>query len=373
MSVEADGDYGVATLEPTGSAVSLSRLGANILFHARALGLYLGGGYEHTYNSGALTTQNDGGRVILGTLLSLGGRAGFRLEARAAYLPRGGAAAGHAFNLGTTFGLSVFAFGGRPRDSDGDGVPDRIDKCPNTPHGVVVDARGCPIDSDGDGVADYLDRCPNTPHGAVVDAKGCPIDSDGDGVPDGIDQCPNTPKGVAVDAKGCPLDSDGDGVPDYLDRCPNTPPGVKVDANGCPVVQQTVQAAPRPLFQFVNGKAQPLILKGVTFRTGRSDLTPSSSSVLSEVAASLLANPEVKIEIGGHTDATGSRHMNLNLSLARALAVRTFLISKGVSPERLVAQGYGPDRPIASNRTPEGRAQNRRVELTLLETKPPPD
>lgn len=67
----------------------------------------------------------------------------------------------------------------------------------------------------------------------VIEAP--PKDSDGDGVPDAIDQCPNTPAGVKVDGRGCPLDSDQDGVPDYLDQCPGTPPGLKVDANGCEI------------------------------------------------------------------------------------------------------------------------------------------
>ncbi|MGA7180038.1 MAG: OmpA family protein [Thiobacillaceae bacterium] len=71
-----------------------------------------------------------------------------------------------------------------------------------------------------------------------------PVDSDGDGVPDSLDKCPNTPAGVKVDAQGCPLDSDGDGVPDYLDKCPNTPAGAKVDAQGCPL--PVAQAAPVP-------------------------------------------------------------------------------------------------------------------------------
>ncbi len=68
-----------------------------------------------------------------------------------------------------------------------------------------------------------------------MDAKGCPIDSDGDGVYDGLDQCPNTPKGCTIDAKGCPSDADGDGVCDGLDQCANTPAGLRVTPNGCPI------------------------------------------------------------------------------------------------------------------------------------------
>jgi len=91
-----------------------------------------------------------------------------------------------------------------------------------------------PVDSDKDGVPDYLDKCPDTPKGVKVDRDGCPIDSDGDGVPDYLDKCPGTPAGVKVDKDGCPLDSNGNGVPDYLNKCPGTPVGTKVDKDGCP-------------------------------------------------------------------------------------------------------------------------------------------
>ena len=74
-------------------------------------------------------------------------------------------------------------------------------------------------DSDGYGVLNTYDRCPNTPRGVKVDSMGCPLDSDGDGVYDSLDECPGTPKGVKVDSKGCPLDSDGDGVYDDKDQC----------------------------------------------------------------------------------------------------------------------------------------------------------
>jgi outer membrane protein OmpA-like peptidoglycan-associated protein len=284
---------------------------------------------------------------------------------------------------GTPKGAIVDAVG-CPKDSDGDGVYDGIDVCPDTPAGAIVDASGCPMDSDHDGVFDGLDKCPDTPIGAKVDANGCPLDSDHDGVYDGIDQCPDTPPNTEVDAKGCAIvrDSDGDGVPDNLDKCPNTPPGTKVDANGCPIdsdgdgVPDTLDRCPNTpkgtqvdavgcpiLFEIVEGKARALVLKGVTFESGRSILTPRSYLVLDEVSASLVANPQIRIEISGHTDSVGVRQRNVVLSLARAQAVRAYLARKGVAPSRMVAKGYGPDRPVVPNKTPAGRAQNRRVEL----------
>lgn len=126
-----------------------------------------------------------------------------------------------------------------PVDTDGDGVPDSIDDCENTPAGTDVDENGCPedtvVDTDGDGVPDSTDECENTPSGTDVDEDGCPIDgdSDGDGVVDSIDQCENTPSGTVVEAFGCP-DTDGDGVRDSIDQCANTPEGTAVDAVGCP-------------------------------------------------------------------------------------------------------------------------------------------
>ncbi len=291
--------------------------------------------------------------------------------------------------------IAAAAPGGLP-DSDGDGVNDLLDKCPDTPAGATVDTTGCPIDSDHDGVWDGLDKCPDTPAGATVDANGCPMDSDGDKVFDGIDRCPNTPAGTPVDAFGCPADSDKDGVPDSLDKCPNTPAGIQVDGNGCPIEHDTdgdgvIDSQDRcpntpkgsRVDQFgclllFEEKAVPpaapgapparptLILQGVNFQSGRSVLTTSSYVVLDQVAASLVANREIRIEIAGYTDSTGRRPMNLRLSMARAAAVRAYLARRGVSPMRMQARGFGASGYIAPNATPEGRAQNRRVELHKL-------
>jgi outer membrane protein OmpA-like peptidoglycan-associated protein len=80
-----------------------------------------------------------------------------------------------------------------------------------------------------------------------------------------------------------------------------------------------------------------------------------------------VANPDVRIEVAGHTDNTGSAAINQRLSQARAAAVRAYLARKGVAPVRMVARGYGPNDPVAPNTTAEGRARNRRVELRRIE------
>ncbi|THD68116.1 hypothetical protein E7Z59_08885 [Robertkochia marina] len=127
-------------------------------------------------------------------------------------------------------------------DTDGDGVADDDDDCPDTPEGAEVNENGCAtsqLDSDGDGVNDDADQCPDTPQGAEVDENGCAtsqLDSDEDGVNDDADQCPDTPEGEEVDEQGCSdsqKDSDGDGVNDAEDECPETPEGQETDENGC--------------------------------------------------------------------------------------------------------------------------------------------
>jgi outer membrane protein OmpA-like peptidoglycan-associated protein len=351
----------------------------------------------------------------IGDRVFLGNWGAIRAEVRGIYAPStgftGGDWAGHVVG---SLGLSVFTGGGPALDTDHDGVPDKKDACPGTPLGAIVDARGCPTDSDHDGVYDGIDRCPgtppgarvdatgcptdadhdgvydgidqcpDTPAGAHVDAKGCPIDSDRDGVPDGIDQCPNTPVGAVVDATGCPLDSDKDGVPDGIDKCPNTPPGVEVDDVGCQRFKDSdgdgvddskdkcpgtapgtrVDAVGCPIL--FTPERTPVILRGVIFETGKSALKPESFTVLDIVAQSLNANPDIRIEVAGYTDNTGASATNIRLSQARASAVRSYLASKGVAPDRMIAKGYGAANPIATNATAAGRQQNRRVELHQL-------
>ena len=304
----------------------------------------------------------------------------------------------------------VFSLGGI-KDSDGDGVPDRIDKCPDTPKGVAVDELGCPFDSDNDGVPDYVDKCPDTKINAKVDRNGCPIDTDGDGVPDDKDQCPNTPKGVHVDATGCSIDSDGDGIPDYMDKCPDTPIGEAVNANGCPFdsdndgvadhldkcpdtpagvkvdtsgcsVDSDGDGIPDYLDKcpdvpgLVTNKGCPEVktstikiferaLRGVQFESGKDIIKSSSHPILNEVVTVMKENPDYNLEINGHTDNIGPEAMNLILSQKRAEAVKNYLTRNGIEASRMTAKGYGPTMPVANNTTSFGRAKNRRVEFKI--------
>jgi outer membrane protein OmpA-like peptidoglycan-associated protein len=238
---------------------------------------------------------------------------------------------------------------GCPTDSDGDGVPDGAEKCADTPEGARVDDVGCPLDGDGDGIFDGLDECDGTPFGARVDAKGCPLDEDKDGVPDGLDQCAKTPAGATIDAKGCPSDSDGDKIFDGLDECADTPPWWTLDEKGCPTPRLD--------------RLSLVILERVTFKSGSSALEPDAYKSLDQAAEALSYWSDLRVEVGGYTDNRGSDERNRAISLDRAKTVKAYFVSKGIAAERLTVKGYGSENPVADNNTPEGQAQNRRVEL----------
>jgi outer membrane protein OmpA-like peptidoglycan-associated protein/opacity protein-like surface antigen len=342
----------------------------------------VGLGWENTRVYSVLSSNDLGVNAGAGVRFFLTDWVALRLDGRYVYTEVGSAIDQRQHNFEGTGGLSFFWGGGPAKDSDGDGVADRKDKCPNTPKGAVVDVNGCPVDSDGDGVPDGIDQCPNTPTGVKVDEKGCPLDADKDGVADSLDKCANTPEGTKVDSTGCPLDSDGDGVTDDLDKCLNTPAGTKVDATGCPMLLDTdgdginddLDKCPNtPAGTKVDGMGCPLVtksrgvLKGVNFTFGKAELLPASKTVLDGVAKDLAEFPDVKVEVQGHSDATGPEASNLGLSQARAQSVSDYLAGKGVDKARLTAKGYGSSMPIGDNKTKAGRAKNRRVELKWLD------
>jgi outer membrane protein OmpA-like peptidoglycan-associated protein len=181
-------------------------------------------------------------------------------------------------------------------------------------------------------------------------------------VKDAEDACPAAAedKDGFQDDDGCPeSDNDADGIPDAKDACPlvaETINGVK-DDDGCPDVGASAVA-------IVGDHVE---LKGVVrFRSGSATLEPSALPLLKQVASVLKAAASLSIEIQGHTDDVGSALKNVRLSQKRAEAIRAVLVKAGVAQSRLVAKGYGPTRPRASNSTPAGREQNRRVEFLIL-------
>ncbi len=224
-------------------------------------------------------------------------------------------------------------------DRDGDGVPDDIDNCPdNTPEEISKGVYG-----DKDHPGDFGTK------------TGCPIDTDGDGVPDYRDKCPNnTPLEISkgVDSDGCPLDSDGDGVPDYRDLCPGTPSGAAVDENGC---------------EYVTKGCDFILSSDVTFGFNKFDLTPQGQDTVAALAARIMKSlPSIEsIIVIGHTDSVGTDAYNQTLSEKRANTVADFLVSSGVPAAKVFSEGRGEVEPVDDNTTKEGRAKNRRVQITI--------
>jgi OOP family OmpA-OmpF porin len=147
-----------------------------------------------------------------------------------------------------------------------------------------------------------------------------------------------------VEAPKCVTDSDNDGVNDCIDKCPGTPKGVKVDERGCWVFK-----GEQFLFKFDSAKLDPKY----------ADMLDDSVKILEE-------NPDLKVLIEGHTDSVGSKEYNQKLSVRRAEAVKKHLVSHKIDGKRISVKGYGLTKPIADNKTKEGRAQNRRVEFTVV-------
>ncbi|HAT65180.1 MAG TPA: cell envelope biogenesis protein OmpA, partial [Flavobacteriaceae bacterium] len=263
----------------------------------------------------------------------------------------------------------AFKFGGK--DTDGDGIYDNEDECPETPG--LPEFNGCP-DTDGDGIEDRNDACPDVP--GLAEFNGCP-DTDGDGIPDPQDACPTVP-GLAS-MNGCP-DADGDGITDAEDECPNEAgpkanngcPYKDRDGDGvldkddqCPDVPGTVanKGCPEVTIEIINQLNE--YSKTILFDTGKSTIRKESYAVLQSIVDIMKEYPTTSFVIEGHTDSVGSEKSNQTLSDNRAASVRDYLTTIGMDGSRLSSIGYGESRPIATNNTKAGRQQNRRVEISL--------
>ena len=246
----------------------------------------------------------------------------------------------------TRFGMLIY--NGCP-DSDNDSIPDPQDSCAFAAGPAANN--GCPYgDADGDGLNDGEDECPET--FGPADNLGCPYpDSDGDGVNDPADDCPEI--FGPMDNKGCPYpDTDGDGLNDMEDECPKT--FGLIELQGCPKVEEEVKEVLDTAFN------------NLSFNTGNAIILEESYASLEKLVEVLSADSTFKLRIEGHTDDVGAESMNAILSQNRAQAVANYLIEKGIEETRLEVEGYGETKPVVPNDSPENRATNRRVELTIF-------
>ncbi len=213
-----------------------------------------------------------------------------------------------------------------------------------------MDIRLAKPDKDKDGIADDEDACPDL-FGKKT-AKGCP-DKDGDGIMDSKDACPEIAGLTQFD--GC-VDTDGDEIADNLDRCP-TIKGVTSN-KGCPEVK--IDDKTKEIFKQA--------LTGIQFETGKSTIKQTSNAILNGIVKALNDNPKWDLEIQVHSDNVGKADVNKTLSQKRAEAVKKYFVSKGIADSRLTPIGFGQDKPIADNKTPAGKAKNRRVafEVSML-------
>jgi type IX secretion system PorP/SprF family membrane protein len=277
---------------------------------------------------------------------------------------------------------------GKPKDSDGDGCPDKEDKCPDKPGPKENDC--CPDeepdealasldDSDGDGVPDKEDKCPDTP--GPKSNQGCPWgDRDGDGIRDDIDKCPDLP-GVASN-QGCPVDDrDKDGIVDKFDKCPDEPgslrnegcPSKDTDGDGivdhedkCPLTKGLPENFGCPVATIGELDILELAIRNLYFDTGKSDIWKDSYPYLNRLSELLVKRTDWKLKIKGFTDARASSDFNLDLSKRRAEAVMFYLVNRGVSREQLMVEFYGEQMPAASNTSEGGQQLNRRVEMEFI-------
>ena len=242
----------------------------------------------------------------------------------------------------------AFKFGGT--DTDGDGIYDKHDLCPEVPG--LEEFNGCP-DTDGDGVSDNKDTCPN--EAGLVALAGCP-DADADGIANAQDECPNEAGPVANN--GCPWkDGDSDGVLDKDDNCPNE--AGTVANNGCPEVVIPSQEDQNQLINYS---------RTINFSLGKSSFKADAYPTLQAITAILKEYPKANFVVEGHTDSTGTNNnFNQLLSERRAQKVVDYLVENGISAERLTSAGFGENNPIESNMTAAGRSANRRVEVKLAD------
>ncbi len=229
---------------------------------------------------------------------------------------------------------------------------------------VAPDVAEYAKDTDGDGYPDDIDKCPTVPEDGKKPepTDGCPAgsDRDGDGIPDVADACPDVPEDMdgVEDSDGCPEeDADNDGILDTEDKCP-TEPGPRSDIaekHGCPSLTRITE------------DGEVALLEPIQFEYNSAKIKTASYPILDEIVTLMKARGKLRIGVYGHTDDRGNDNYNLRLSKQRAASCMRYLTNKGIAARRLESEGFGETKPIATNGTDEGRAKNRRVEFKILD------
>jgi len=260
-------------------------------------------------------------------------------------------------------------------DKDEDGITDAADKCPNDKG--TIEFNGCP-DRDGDKIIDKDDECPDQP--GLAEFMGCP-DKDADGIPDEYDLCPSEPG--SKENKGCP-DKDGDKILDKDDACPNVVgpvenkgcPWPDTDNDGvldkeddCPNVAgvKELKGCPPVVIKGAEQKILEKAFSSLQFATGNDVIKPISYPSLNQLAVLIKQHAsDWTLKLSGHTDNQGKPEANMILSEKRAKAVKKYLVSKGVPEDKILTEWFGQTQPIESNDKEPGRKKNRRVEMKLI-------
>lgn len=364
VTPRVDGEYGVATVDEMYYGIdAVVNYSFGTFFKFIEPSAHVGGGYT-------FIGDNSGGTVNGGLGLNFWLSETIGLTARSTYK--------YSFDDVRTdmpthmqhFAGIIFKFGGK--DTDGDGIYDKDDACPDT--FGLKQFNGCP-DTDSDGIVDASDACPEVFGSAEF--QGCP-DTDGDGIADKDDSCPEV-KGLK-EFQGCP-DTDGDGVADKDDKCvdvkgPKENQGCPwPDRDGdkvfdkddkCPDVTGTVENNGCPEMNEAVLKSLSDYAKTILFESGKTTFQQRTFTVLQNITGILKEYPNAKFSIEGHTDSDGSDALNQTLSEDRAAAVKDYLIENGINASRLSSKGFGESMPIDSNKTRAGKANNRRVEVKLV-------
>lgn len=216
-------------------------------------------------------------------------------------------------------------------------------------------------DTDQDGVADMFDREPNTPLGAKVYGDGTSVDADGDGVPDVLDVQPFTAKGAKVDAQGREIDTDGDGIGDFEDLEPGTPKGTLVNVQGIAIPTPNNNRNQKGGVSTVSMGGG--YIPSIFFDFNSTAIDPKYDPSMASIAMILKNNPDLKLEIIGHTDTKASADYNNKLGLRRAESVKKELVEEySIDPSRLTTKTSGKEATIARK-----GSMNRRVEFKVVE------